>query len=171
MTLLNVLSCELRSLQQSKCPACGSSAIIKSMHDSSSESQTARGPSCSMNLKPACLSGVHEVSCVDFDRIRQRGDPHVLLDVRVTEQFDLCALPGAINIPVTSVPQRLGEISELSGGTKPVYCICRRGIASADATNIILQAAHNFPYIHSVKNIKGGLDAWRMQVNNSFPKY
>jgi adenylyltransferase/sulfurtransferase len=93
------------------------------------------------------------------------------LDVRVKEQYDLCSLPGAINIPLASIEKRMDEISKLSNGTKPVYCLCRRGNASVQATKLIFQAANQYPLIHSVKNITGGLDAWRANVDPSFPNY
>jgi adenylyltransferase/sulfurtransferase len=153
------------------CPVCGTDATITSMKDSYDASATARGPSCSMPDKSPELEASISIDCIDYERLRQSQEPHILLDVRVKEQYDLCSLPGAINIPLGSVPQRMDDISSLSNGTKAVYCICRRGIASAMATKLILDSLQNFPSIHSVKNITGGLDEWRLQVDGSFPTY
>ena len=142
------------------------------MEKSIEASKDARGPSCSVDLMAGNISESHEISSLEYSLVRERGEPHVLLDVRVPEQYDLCSLPGAVNIPLSSLPQRLEEIAELSNGTKPVYCICRRGIASVAATNQILEAAADrFPNLHSVTNIAGGLNAWRAQVDETFPKY
>jgi adenylyltransferase/sulfurtransferase len=141
------------------------------MEDSIAASESARGPSCTVNLIPRSLPGTYEISCVDYHRIRKQGETHILLDVRVPEQYDLCALPGAVNIPANELQEKLDDIAKLSEGTKPVYCMCRRGIASAAATDIIREALHQHPAIHSVRNIKGGLDAWRAQVDESFPRY
>jgi adenylyltransferase and sulfurtransferase len=141
------------------------------MKDSYEASESARGPSCSLLDKSPELEPSISVGCADFERLRQSGEPHILLDVRVKEQYDLCSLPGAINIPIASIPQRMDDISSLSDGTKTVYCICRRGIASVMATKLILDSLEKFPSIHSVKNVTGGLDAWRLQVDRSFPTY
>jgi adenylyltransferase/sulfurtransferase len=157
--------------RQRNCPVCGTDAIITSMKESYTASESARGPACSVLHKPSELESSRVVSCSDYQRLRQRQEPHILLDVRVKEQYDLCSLPGAINIPLASIRHRLDEISSLSDGTKTVYCICRRGIASAEATKLIDESLGSFPSIHSVKNIKGGLDAWRLDVDGSFPKY
>ena len=94
-----------------------------------------------------------------------------MLDVRGNEQFDLCSLPGAINLPLGSITQQMEYISTMSNGTKPVYCICRRGNASVMATNKIVEGLQKYPNIHSVKNITGGLTSWRSKVDKSFPNY
>ena len=158
--------------RQEKCPVSGTDPTITTMEESFAASQIARGPSyCTANTASQGISEYLSLSCAEYDNIRVRGDPHVLLDVRVKEQFDLCSLPGAINIPLASIPQRMEELSELSNGTKPVYCICRRGIASIAATNIIAEGALKHTSIHSVKNITGGYNSWRSNIDKSFPKY
>jgi len=63
------------------------------------------------------------------------------------------------------------ELANMSNGCKPIYCVCRRGIASVAATNIISKAALEHPNIYSVKNIVGGLNSWRLKVDGTFPKY
>jgi len=80
-------------------------------------------------------------------------------------------LPGAINIPLDSIPHKMEELSNLAKGYKPIYCICRRGIASVTATNIIANGALKYPNICSVKNIAGGYNSWRSKVDGTFPKY
>jgi adenylyltransferase/sulfurtransferase len=154
--------------KQMHCPVCGPEATITSMEESYEASQTARGPSCSSGkTEPKNIS----VSCTEYDRIRDSGDPHILLDVRVKQQFDLCSLPGAINIPLASITQQMEHISTISNRTKPVYCICRRGNASVMATNMIVEGLQKYPNIHSVKNITGGLTSWRSKVDKTFPNY
>jgi adenylyltransferase/sulfurtransferase len=158
--------------KQMHCPVCGPEATITSMEESYEASQTARGPSCSsVKTEPKNISNSLSVSCTEYDRIRDSGDPHILLDVRVKQQFDLCSLPGAINIPLASITQQMEHISTISNRTKPVYCICRRGNASVMATNMIVEGLQKYPNIHSVKNITGGLTSWRSKVDKTFPNY
>jgi adenylyltransferase/sulfurtransferase len=160
--------------KQKKCPVCGPAATIKSMEDSQNASEAARGPSCSIGNGRETSPSLPEcsvASCSEYAKVRNEGEPHVLLDVRVREQFEICSLEGAINMPLESLKDNLHVVAELSEGTKPVYCLCRRGIASVAATSILNLAAATHPNLHSVKNIDGGLDAWRKEVDSSFPKY
>ena len=163
--------------KQPKCQVCGSDATIKSMEDSEEASKTARGPSCPIDGKrkplftPPKISELLEISCSDYHRVLLTHEPHVLLDVRVPEQFDLCSLEGAINVPLADLESQLDKIEGLSKGKKPIYCVCRRGIASVAATNILSEAKKRRQNIHSVKNLKGGLDRWREEIDRSFPKY
>mmetsp|Transcript_27360 Transcript_27360/g.60417 ORF Transcript_27360/g.60417 Transcript_27360/m.60417 type:complete len:455 (+) Transcript_27360:3-1367(+) len=160
-----------KPLRQGDCPACGTNPTITSMKESLAASENARGPSCSVNTSPKKISESLSISCEEYDRIRDRGDDHLLLDVRGKEQFDLCSLPGAINIPLGTIQDRMEELSDMANGCKPIYCICRRGNASVAATNLIAEGAKKYPSICSVKNITGGLNSWRSQVDGTFPKY
>jgi len=142
------------------------------MEGSFAASKIARGPSCcSVNFSRDDISDFLSLSCEEYGHIRDRGDDHILLDVRVKEQFDLCSLPGAINIPLDSIPQKIEQLSNMANGIKPIYCICRRGIASVTATNLIAECALKYPNICAVKNITGGYNSWRSKIDEAFPKY
>lgn len=158
-----------------KCSICGEKPTILSMNDSWSVSQSTRGPTCvvkdAMLVDQPTLPAHLHISCTDYASIRDKGEPHILLDVRVRRQFDMCALQGAINIPLENLPGELQLVAELSAGVKPVYCLCRRGIASTEATRILSEATKSHPDICSPKNIRGGLIAWSDKVDPSFPKY
>lgn len=174
------LQCSFRSIKkppkQPKCPVCSKeNSTIHTMEDCHKNLVNSRGPSVS----PLCLFSANsterdrlDVTCLDYkEQIIDLNIPHVLLDVRAKRQFDLCALNQAINIPLSNLVDKLDVIETLSDGTKPIYCICRRGIASAEATRILSQAILSRPKIHSVRNIRGGLAAWQQDVDNRFPKY
>ena len=157
--------------RQAKCIVCGPNSTIKSMAESAAVSKQARGPGCSISFAAHCLPEGRQVTPEEYEKIRQSVEPHILLDVRVREQFDLCSLAGAVNINLRDLEGRVDEVEALSGGTKPVYCLCRRGIASAAATQFLNDVLLEHPKIHSVINIKGGLDEWRRKVDKSFPTY
>lgn len=91
---------------------------------------------------------------------------------RVSRQFEMCTLDDSINIPLERLREQLDRVSELSRGQLPVYCLCRRGVASAEATRIIREYIDDGSgRIHSVYNIYGGLQAWVENVDDSFPQY
>jgi adenylyltransferase and sulfurtransferase len=171
LLMYDALQCSFARIKkpprQPKCPAC--SGEILSMKDSYEASQMARGPSCLAQRQVPEVPPQNEVSVHEYDRIRQQNIPHVLLDVRVKEQFDLCRLQGAVNVPLASLSaQRLTEVTQPG---LPVYFVCRRGIASAMAVNKILQEKDAALNRSSIKHIEGGLDKWRAQIDRSFPEY
>ena len=158
--------------RQPQCSICGPHATITSMKKSVEASQLVRGPSCcSAETEYEEISDLFSISCLEYNLVRDKGVSHILLDVRVEKQFELCSLPGAINIPLACLPHKLEQLSTASNGTEPIYCICRRGIASITATKMILEGLQEYPHIHSVKNIRGGYNSWISEVDTLFPKY
>lgn len=92
-------------------------------------------------------------------------DNHVLLDVRPKLQFDICSLPNALNITVSELTE--SKLAEL--GCKkdtPIVCICRRGNQSQVAAQKLLGLGYR-----SVKDIKGGMRGWSLEVDDSIPIY
>eukprot|EP00980_Cylindrotheca_fusiformis_P018844 scaffold6278_cov105-Cylindrotheca_fusiformis.AAC.3 len=175
LAMFDSIQCSLLRIKkppkQAKCPVCGPDATIKSMRDSETATASSRGPSCTTTITTPIMPESLSISCKEYNEMRKKEEPHVLLDVRVKEQFDLCSLKDSTNLPLEKLQNNLSLVEELSGGTKPVYCLCRRGIASASATTLLNTARKNSSKIHSVKNITGGLDSWRREVDKSFPSY
>jgi len=157
--------------RQRQCPVSGENPVLTSMKESLEFSKTARGPSSCAVISSEHISDSLCISCEEYDRIRCTGEDHILLDVRVKEQFNLCALPGAFNIPLDSLATRIEELSNMCNGHKAIYCICRRGVASITAANMLNKVGLEDPNICSVKNIVGGYNSWRLKVDKTFPKY
>jgi adenylyltransferase and sulfurtransferase len=177
------------------CPVCGPEPTICSMRDSYESLSLATGPRRNPTLIPPPIDDELNMTCLEYNAIRQQGTPHVLLDVRVKEQFDLCHLDGAIHIPLDDLPNELHRVESLlfsspDGMTaKPIYCICRRGINSIAATKILHEhfiktvasitkspsngssKNMNGDRIFSVRNIAGGLTSWQKEIDPGFPKY
>jgi adenylyltransferase/sulfurtransferase len=157
------------------CPVCGTDPSITSMKDSYNDLSELRGPisSCGGTLS----SEGTNVTCKEYFEIRSQGQPHVLLDVRMERQFEMCALPGAVNIPLEQLPLQMDRVAALSAGTKPVFILCRRGVASAEAVRMVHRLRQEEPNnrilndIRSIRNVAGGLVAWQRQVDPTFPSY
>ena len=160
-----------------KCSVCSPDATIKTMKDSEKSLQNVRGPSdCAMSTH-SNLSEEQHIPCIKYNELRKNGRPHVLLDVRVERQYEICSLEGSVNLPLEQLQSKLDVVAELSDGKLPVYCLCRRGIASAEATAIIQKFIEDGngngsnSKIHSVYNIVGGLNSWVRTVDSDFPQY
>jgi adenylyltransferase/sulfurtransferase len=176
-----------KSGKRKTCAVCGPDAWIKCMEDSLRVSlvdsidapthvvkQAGFPLNKEGNSAKSTSSTLPTISCFDYFKLIVKGDAHhVLLDVRVSQQYAIVSLKDSVNIPLESLHIMLAEVERLSEGKKAVYCICRRGIASSEATRIIMDgiASGKYPYIHSVINITGGLIAWAKEVDKDFPLY
>ena len=186
LLMIDSLQCSFLNVKkppkQSTCPICcgGPDAIIRCLEDSRQDLQQARAPGvCS--YEPLPLDEEHQISCLQYSQLCKNSkslSEHVLLDVRVEEQYNLCYLNEAKNIPFEQLKDRLDQVEELSDKwNKPIYCICRRGVLSAEATKLLNEYWVSEMITKEdgtrpvVKNIKGGLEAWRRQVDENFPKY
>jgi rhodanese-related sulfurtransferase len=76
---------------------------------------------------------------------------YVLIDVREVEEFEQGHIPGAVNIPLNSVPERMGEIA----AEKPVVMVCARGGRSAMAAEFL--AGHGYRDLY---NLVDGTLGW-----------
>lgn len=75
-----------------------------------------------------------------------------LLDVRTPDEFALGSLPGAVNIPLDEIRDRMDEIPS----EKPVYTFCAVGLRGYLAYRILIQ--HGFKDVY---NLCGGLKTYR----------
>ncbi|TPG67190.1 rhodanese-like domain-containing protein [Hymenobacter nivis] len=91
------------------------------------------------------------------------GDPLHLLDVRDPIEFDYCHLPGSVLLPLDELPQRTEEIPARG----EVVLVCHHGVRSAQALSY-LQMRHGRT---NLLNLRGGIDAWSLEVDPSVPRY
>lgn len=85
-----------------------------------------------------------------------------LLDVREPWEFAIAQLPGAVNIPLASIPARQQDVPD----DRPVVCICHHGMRSAQVAMFLER--QGFEHIH---NLTGGLAAWAKCVDSTMPQY
>ncbi|QSQ11234.1 rhodanese-like domain-containing protein [Myxococcus landrumensis] len=105
----------------------------------------------------AVLAGVLGVACTR-ERPEVRAEAHkwvesgaLLLDVRTPEEFAEGHLPGALNIPVDLLSERLGE---LGSPETPVVVYCRSGKRSTRAETLLKERG-----FQQVLNL-GPMSAW-----------
>lgn len=82
-----------------------------------------------------------------------------IIDVREPKEFAVSRLPGAVNIPVGQLQERLAEIP---AGKVAVF-ICRSGARSLTASAIATRAG-----LTNAAHLEGGLLAWAKDVDPSF---
>lgn len=230
MILYDAIECTFRTmkkpLKHPKCPICSNNPTIQSMIDSQQNLLYCCGPSTIQQQSPSpSLSSANDsqnnISCHDYkELILDKNVDHILIDVRMKHQYEICSFQHAINIPLEDLitgrnnvyEQIMNNMLKTTNNTingsdhsdnntvKAIYCICRRGIASTEAAQVIQQYFHDNELIDIVRqqqydgenknheesmlpmntnwnkkiivwNITDGLTAWQQQVDPDFPIY
>ncbi len=86
----------------------------------------------------------------------------VLLDVREPWEFQTCAIPGSLHIPMGQIPVRAQEINPASD----VVVICHHGSRSMHVGMFLERNGFD-----SILNLAGGVDSWAKTVDPSMPFY
>jgi len=86
----------------------------------------------------------------------------LLVDVREPWEFEICHLPGSVNIPMGQVAQHLETIRE----ARECVMICHHGVRSLRVIEYLQQQD-----IQHMINLEGGVDAWAREVDKNMPLY
>jgi molybdopterin/thiamine biosynthesis adenylyltransferase/rhodanese-related sulfurtransferase len=95
------------------------------------------------------------------ERIK-RGDNLRLIDVREPHELEISRLPSADLIPLGTLAERLSELDS----AQEMVVFCKTGTRSTRALELLVSAG-----FRKVKNLKGGINAWAREVNQSLPVY
>jgi rhodanese-related sulfurtransferase len=85
-----------------------------------------------------------------------------VIDVREPAEVAICALKGALVIPLGQLPARLSEIP----ADKPIVTLCHHGMRSLHAAQLLAAKG-----ITNVVSLKGGIDAWAREVEPKMARY
>ena len=122
-----------------------------------------------------------------FTGLEPSKDSHILLDVREKVQFDLCSLEGSVNVPFSTIAstrtqagggsptdpgEEAGWVAELRRhADKPIFVVCRLGNDSQVAVRRMKELGLDNGGQRWIGDIRGGLRAWRSNVEGDFPEY
>ena len=107
---------------------------------------------------------IQEISATELKARIDQGDPFVLVDVREPFERRIADLPdfGQIPIPVQEILLRGPQLDP----DAEIVMYCRSGPRSAWATERMMEMG-----FRRVLNLRGGLLAWRSEVDPSVPSY
>ncbi len=107
---------------------------------------------------------IPEVSPGELEERLEQGDELTLVDVREPYEREIADLPevGQLRIPLGQLMDRASELDR----DVPVILYCRSGSRSGWATQEL--AGRGFD---NVWNLKGGLLAWKVEVDPSIQAY
>jgi rhodanese-related sulfurtransferase len=96
--------------------------------------------------------GIKEIEAGDLvQRVATQSNPPKIVDVREMSEIQGGTIPGAIPMPLATVPLRLSEFEP----HEEVVIVCRSGARSAQACMFMQQQGFK-----NVYNLRGGMFAW-----------
>jgi len=154
LLLFDALQLKFRELQLAKdpdCPICGTHPTVTSLIDYEAF----------CGVTPPAYNGM-EIGAAELRDARARNSELLLLDVREPPEWGIAHIDGARLIPLSELPERLGELD----GHAEIVTHCHHGIRSLKALEILKAAG-----FAKVRSLKGGIDAWSVTVDPSVPRY
>ncbi len=153
---LNLSFRELKLRSDPQCPVCSATPSITQLIDYHEFCGLKRGqPEANEEL---------EISVHDYAALRERGEEHLLLDVREPFELGICQIEGNVNVPLGQLSARLGELAPWKH--KLVISQCKSGRRSMKALETL--AKHGFT---KVRNLSGGILAWGEEIDPSINAY
>jgi sulfur-carrier protein adenylyltransferase/sulfurtransferase len=155
LLLFDALRLQFRELKLEKdpdCPVCGEHPTISELIDYEAF--------CGMGAEPAYEGA--EIGAVELRDEWRRNPDLLVLDVRDRHEHEIVHLEGAVLVPLSELPDRLGELD----GHKEIVTHCHHGARSLKALEILRAAGFS-----KVRSLRGGIDAWAVNVDPSLPRY
>jgi adenylyltransferase/sulfurtransferase len=135
------------------CPVCGERPTITSIAD------IARACGAMDTETPISAD---DVTPAELKARLDAGASPCLVDVRTDWEWRIGHLAGASHIPIVDLATRHPELDR----TAEIVLYCKRGVNSVAAMRFLQQ----FGFTH-VRHLRGGLDAWKAEVDPAFPAY
>lgn len=163
------------------CAACSSQATVskESLGSGSMDYVQFCGSVSPVNL----LTTDERITAKNFAAKEANVDaPVILIDTRDRIQYDLCHLRDSQNIPIeeftsgstdesNKLNQRLVSILGTQSPDTPIILVCRLGNDSQVAVRRLKQLGLDASGQRWIGDMKGGLRAWRDEVDSNFPDY
>lgn len=141
---------------------------------------------CGTTSPVSVLPNEERISAQEYREIvKDASKVHTLIDVREKTQYDLCHLENSFNLPFSHITG-----SSLGGNSRdihstfehlmaenqdlalhPIYFVCRFGNDSQLAVQRLKDTPSLKGRLGTMRDIKGGLMAWKRDVDHGFPEY
>lgn len=159
LLLFDALSMEFTTLQLQKdpsCPLCGKSPTQRGLID---YEEFCGVPSAKEGARQA---EADEVTATQLAEALRSERPPLLLDVREPWEAELASIPGAVLIPMGSVPERANQLPL----DRDIVVQCHSGMRSARIVQLLRSLGFS-----RARNLAGGISAWSEEVDPSVPRY
>ncbi len=146
---------ELSFQRSASCPVCGPTPSIRSLVDYEQF--------CGVPAERVRAAASDEWDVMPNELAAwMRRTPVMLIDVREPHERDIARIEPSVLVPIAELPQRLHELDSADN----IVLYCREGTRSRAALSLLRDAGFT-----NVKNLKGGINAWSMEVDPDVPIY
>ena len=105
-----------------------------------------------------------EVDCSTVKAWIDSGKSFLFLDCREPDEHVTSRIPGTTLIPMSELPQRIGELEPHRESAIVVHC--HHGGRSLRVTNWLRTQGFS-----QATNMSGGIDEWAQKIDSSVPRY
>lgn len=107
-----------------------------------------------------------EISTAEYKSLAasNAGTGVLLLDCRTAEEHAIARIEGSVLIPMQEIAERLAELEPWRD--KPIIVHCHHGVRSLRVTHFLRDKGFS-----QSQSMKGGIDAWSVEVDPSVPRY
>ena len=111
-------------------------------------------------LSSSCIfskgEGYKRISMDEAKTLMEKEEGYILLDVRTKGEYESGYIPGAINIPLSDIDEKI--ISFLPNKSQMILVYCRSGNRSREASDKLSKLGYS-----NVLEI-GGINAWKGEI-------
>ena len=105
----------------------------------------------------------YELTASDLVRLRESGEPFVLLDVREPWEYEAARIEGSVLMPMGDIPGRAHQ--ELDPEAR-IVTICHHGMRSLNVAVWLRNQG-----FEQAQSLAGGIDGWSAAVDAHVPRY
>lgn len=158
------------------CEVCGASPTITELID---YEQFCGSPANDKVRHLNLLEKDERISPAELKNWQQNNVPHVVVDVRSDNEFEMCSIPDAVNIPLAEMDknENLEQLKDIIQNKREKSCdvvnvcvVCRRGNDSQLGVRQLKKLLDDISLV-SIQDLRGGLHGWAFGVDPSFPVY
>ena len=105
------------------------------------------------------------IKAIDVKHLKSKLDNNeefTLIDVRESQELEICKINQAIHIPMSNIPNCLDEINF----EQPVVIMCKSGGRSAQVCHFLNEQGYLDVYI-----LSGGIIAWALEIDSTIATY
>ena len=111
-------------------------------------------------LSSSCIfskgEGYKRISMDEAKTLMEKEEGYILLDVRTKGEYEIGYIPGAINIPLSDIDEKI--ISFLPDKSQMILVYCRSGNRSREASDKLSKLGYS-----NILEI-GGINAWKGEI-------
>lgn len=102
-----------------------------------------------------------EITVQELQQKQESNEKFILLDVREAFEYYICHINGLL-IPLDQLSDRLNELNI----DEEIVVMCRSGSRSKRACQLLEENGFK-----KVMNLKGGVNSWAKEIDESLPLY